>query len=287
MCSRPRSTKGNFCNVVITILVPSIKASVSCRLSRSMALTTPCACSDLIDGVLELAVEHAPIRDHHDAVEALAILVVVQACQTMGEPRDAVGLAAAGGVLDQVVPPRAFLASRRDDLPHRIELVIAGEDHGLCGDAPLTTLAVLGLLLPGLDEQKMPKDVEKAVAREHVQPEVAGAVAGGMLRVAGAAFNLARLAAAIERQEMCLGTRKPCRHVDLVRIGREMHQGAGFEAKERRTGVAVLLVLAHRMAPALAGTRILQLTGGYRKTIQREHEDRRCRACPDGKAPAA
>ena len=227
---------------------------------------------DLIDGVLELAVEHAPIRDHHDAVEALAILVVVQARQAMGEPRDAVGLAAAGGVLDQVVLARAFLASRRDDLPHRIELVIAREDHGLGGDAPLTTLAVLGLLLPGLDEQKMPKDVEKAVAPEHVLPEVAGAVAGGMLRVPGAAFNLARLVAAVEGQEMGLGTRKPRRHVDLVRIGREMHQRAGIEAKERGTGIPVILVLAHRMAPALAGARILQLTGGYRKTVQREHQ---------------
>ena len=227
---------------------------------------------DLIDGVLELTVEHAPIGDHHDAVEALAILVVVQARQAMGEPRDAVGLAAAGGVLDQVVLSRAFLASRRDDLPHRIELMIAREDYGLGGDAPLTTLAVFDLLLPGLDEQKMSNNVEKAVAREHVLPEVAGAVAGGMLRVTGAAFYLARLAAAVERQEMRFGTRKPRRHVDFVRIGREMHQGAGFEAKERRTRVPVLLVLAHRMAPVLAGARILQLTGGYRQTVQREHE---------------
>ena len=51
-----------------------------------------------------------------------------------------------------------------------------------------------------------------------------------------------------------------------------MHQGAGFEAKERRTWVPVLLVLAHRMAPTLAGARILQPTGGYRQAVQREHE---------------
>ena len=175
-------------------------------------------------------------------------------------------------MLNQVVLPGTFLASRRDDLPHPIELVIAREDHGLGGDAPLTTLAVIGLLLPGLDEQEMPKDVEKAVAREHVLPEVAGAVAGRMLRVAGAAFYSARLAAAVEGQEMRLATRKPRRHVDFVRIRREMHQGAGLEAKERRTRVPVLLVLAYRMTPVLTGARILQLTGGYRKTVQREHE---------------
>ena len=44
-CSNPRSTNGNFCNVVTTIRVPSISAAASCLLSRSMALTTPWACS--------------------------------------------------------------------------------------------------------------------------------------------------------------------------------------------------------------------------------------------------
>ena len=44
-CSSPRSTNGNFCKVVTTIRVPSIRASASCRLSWSIARTTPWACS--------------------------------------------------------------------------------------------------------------------------------------------------------------------------------------------------------------------------------------------------
>ena len=242
---------------------------------------------DLIDGVLKLAVEHPPVGDHHNAVEELAILLVMQAGQAVGEPRDAVGLAAAGGVLDQVVLSRSFIASSCNDLPHRIELVIAWEDHDFFCDQPLTTLVVVDLFLLLFHEHEVPEDVEKAVTLEHVLPEVAGAVTGWMLWVAGSAFNLARLAAAVERQEMRLGSRKPRRHVGLVRVGREMHKSAGFEVEERRTWIAVLLVLAHGMAPILAGARILQLTGSDRQNRSARTRDRRCRACPDDRAPAA
>ena len=175
-------------------------------------------------------------------------------------------------MLDQVVPSRSIVASSRDDLPHRIELVIAWEDHGFLGNQPLITLAVFDLLLLGLDEQEMPEDVEKAIALEHVLPEVACSVTGWMLWVAGSTFDLPRLAPPVERQELRLGARKPRRHVDLVRVGSEVHEGADFEAKQRRTWIPVLLVLAHRMSPALAAARILQLTGGDRQTVQREHE---------------
>ena len=102
--------------------------------------------------------------------------------------------------------------------------------------------------------------------------------------VVGSAFNLSRLAATVERQELCRAARKPRRHVDLVRVGREVHEDAGSEAKQRRTWIPVRLVLTHGMAPALAGARILQLTDGDRQTVQREHEIDGV-VLPDGRAP--
>ena len=129
-------------------------------------------------------------------------------------------------MLDQVVVARPFAARRGDDLAHRVELVVAREDHRLLGDAPLATLAVVDLLLLLLHEHEVPEDVEEAVALEHVFPEVARAVAGRMLRVAGAALHLARMAAAVEGQEVRVRAAQPRGHVHFVRIGGEVHQGA-------------------------------------------------------------
>ena len=211
---------------MITILVPSISAAASCLLSWSIALTTPLGVLDLVDRVLELLVEHASVGDDDDAVEHLVVLAVVQARQPVREPRDAVGLSASGRVLDQVVPARPLAAGRRHELPHGIELVVAREDQRFLGDASLAALAVVDLLLLLLDEHEVAEDVEEAVALKHLLPEVARAVARRMLRVAGAALDLARMAAAVEGQEECVLAAQPRRHVHLVRIGGEMHQRA-------------------------------------------------------------
>ena len=112
---------------------------------------------------------------------------------------------------------------------------------------------------------------------EHLLPEVAGAVAGGMLRIAGAALHLAGMAAAVERQKVRRPPLQPGRHVHLVRIGGEMHQRAFLEVEQRRARIAVLHVLPHRVAPALAGAGILQLAGGDRHTVHCEHQIHRVR----------
>ena len=51
------------------------------------------------------------------------------------------------------------------------------------------------------------------------------------------------MAAAVERQEERLLPRQPRRHVDLVRVGGEMHQRPLLEIEQRRARVAVFLVL--------------------------------------------
>src|SRR6266542_1394046 len=94
----------------------------------------------------------------------------------MGEPGDAVRLPAAGRVLDQVVPPRSFDSGSRNDLPYRVELVVAGEDHRLLSNAPLAALPILDLLILPLDEHEVAEDVEEAVAPQDVVPEVADSV---------------------------------------------------------------------------------------------------------------
>ena len=86
---------------------------------------------ELVDGVLQLLVEHAAVGDDDDRVEDLLVVAVVQARQPVGQPGDGVALAAAGRVLDQVVVAGALLARVGLAAAHAVELVVAREDHRL------------------------------------------------------------------------------------------------------------------------------------------------------------
>ena len=136
----------------------------------------------------------------------------------------------------------------------------------------MRALRVIDLLIAGLEEDVGAEDVEEALAREHLAPEVVGAVAVGVGRVAGAAVDGAGAAAAVEGQEARAGAGEPRRHVDLVGVGGEVDEGAPLEAEERRVGVTVLLVLVDGVGPVLAGHRVLELARRHRHAVEREDE---------------
>ena len=91
--------------------------------------------------------------------------VVVEAGEPMGQPGDAVAFAAAGGVLDQVVVPRPLGLRRRQQLPHGVELMVAGEDDRLLADL----LTALDLLIDG-QVHEAGEDVEPSVALARLPP---------------------------------------------------------------------------------------------------------------------
>ena len=119
---------------------------------------------DLIDRILKLCIEHAPVGDDDHAVEDLLVARVVEARQPMREPRDAVGLAAARGMLDEVVAAGAFLSRRGHDSSHCVELMVAREDQRFLDDAPLRALAIVHFIFVLFHEHEMTEDVEEAVA---------------------------------------------------------------------------------------------------------------------------
>ena len=74
-----------------------------------------------------------------------------------------------------------------DQFPNRVELVVARENHRLSRSPAMFAASIVHLLILLFDEHEVPEDVEEAVALEHLLPEVAGAIAGRMLRIASAA----------------------------------------------------------------------------------------------------
>ncbi len=219
---------------------------------------------ELIDGVLQLLIEHLAVGQHHDRVIDLAIPIVVQRGQPVGDPGNGVGLARARRVLRQEVRAGARHPGRRQQSPYAIPLVIAREDHRLL-DPHLTGVGVL--LLLGLQMQEPPHQVQQVAALPDFLPQVTGTVPGLHRRVAGAAVM-----STIEGQKAGGGPIQAGGHPDLVRIQGEVNQGAGLEAEQGCMGVAVLPVLLLGGGRLLAGHRVLQLAGGDGQAVDEQRQ---------------
>ena len=85
----------------------------------------------LIDGVLQLAVQHPAVGDDDNGLEDFLIAVIVQTGEPMGQPGDGVGLAGTGAVLNKIILAGAVGFYIGQQLGHHIQLVIPGENHPL------------------------------------------------------------------------------------------------------------------------------------------------------------
>jgi hypothetical protein len=228
---------------------------------------------DLVDGVLQLLVQHAPVRDHHHGVEELLVARVVQALQAVGQPRDAVALAAARRVLNQVVLAHALGHRGGDELPHHVQLVVAREHHGLGLDGlDLPVLGDLPLVLHG-QVHEAPEDVEEAVPLPDALPQVRHAIALRVGRVA-----LAVAVALVERQEERLRPAQPRGHEDLVGSTAKCTSAPRLNLSSGKRVVAVELVLPLGVLHRLARGGRLDLHRGHRQPVQQQHQVQRLAA---------
>src|SRR5690606_14695313 len=120
------------------------------------------------------------IGDHDYRVEHFCIVGIVQGSKAVREPPDRVGLAAARRVLNQIGVARSLPPGGTDETAHRVQLVVARKDDPLLDDL----LAIWSCLFLLLVVQKLPDDVEKAVALPDLLPQVSGLVPARVLGVA-------------------------------------------------------------------------------------------------------
>lgn len=88
---------------------------------------------ELVDGVLELAVEHDTVGDHHDLVEYLHVRLVVQRREPVGQPGDRVRLTRPRRVLHEIALARAVAPGVGLECKHGVPLVKPGKDHERIG----------------------------------------------------------------------------------------------------------------------------------------------------------
>ena len=210
------------------------------------------------DGLLQLAVEHSAVGDDDHGVEQRGV-IHEEGCQAIGRPSDAVRLARARGMLDEVVLARSVLANVGDDLAHGIELVIAREDNPLLLALHLVAARVELRLLLDFQVEELVDDVEQAVLLQGDLPQVARSVAVGICGVARSAVVSCPGRALVEGQEEGLRALQLGGHVHVLEVDGEKRQHARVELETAAPRVAVLAPLAHGVLDILAGELVLEL----------------------------
>ena len=211
---------------------------------------------ELADGALQLAVEHAPVGDDDDGIEHAPIGCVVQSGELVSEPGDGEALAAAGGVLDQIALSHAAAARIGDQAAYAVELLVARKDHV----PPPGLAARLVFLLHLMDE--LAHEVEDAIARPGLLPEIVGGVAG-VGRWDGWVTGTAELAS-VEGQKAGLRPGEVSGDVDQIRVDGEVGETPAM-GEQRLPRVAVGPVLPDRILDGLPRQWVLQLDGEDRQ----------------------
>ena len=215
----------------------------------------------LLDRVVDLPVEDAPVGDHDDGVED-GSAVLLEPDQLVRQPGYGVALAAAGRVLDQVAPARAMLTGVFQQPAHHVELVVAGPDLGL-GPAARLLVPLFHQLCVVLE------DVGQALAGQHLTPQIVRLDPARVGGVAGAVVP-----APVEGQEP--GRLAP-------EVGAEARLGlvhgevgnAAAELEQLLARVSVPPVLLDRVVHGLLGQVVLELEGDDRQAVDEERDVQR------------
>ena len=216
---------------------------------------------ELLDVPVDLLVQHAAVGDHDHGVEEVRLPgALVEFDELIGQPGDAVTLAGARAVLDQVATAHAFALHQTQELPHHLELMVAREVKDGAGLLRLFVhfLHHLGEVLD---------DVAQALPGEDIRPEVGRLRAIGVRRVAFA--GPVRLAL-VEGQEVSARAIHLRGYPDLIGIDGKVDEAAA-EVEERLVRVAVLTILLLRVVHVLAGPRVLEFQRRQGQTVDEEH----------------
>ena len=203
---------------------------------------------------LQLAVQHLAVGQDDDGVEHRRAIGLGQSRQLVRGPRNGVALAAARGMLDQVVAARSFGGGTRDQLAHHAQLVVAREDDGI------------HLVARALDLGEALHDLQQRLGLQHLREQVVGAASLFHGRIAGVA-----VVSLIELPELGIARAQHGCHAHQMAVHGEVDQAAVVGPEDELARVAVPLVLPHGVFHALPGLAVLQLHGDQGQAVHEQH----------------
>ena len=174
------------------------------------------------DSFLELGIQHCAVGDDYHTAEYGLVLPVVQRCQTVGRPSDRVGFSGACTVLDKIVSSRSVGRHIFQQLPHHVQLVIAGKNQRFLFDQFLSAVRHPFLFFLDLQMDKLLQNIHHAVLLKDLLPEVGRGVAVRVWRIALAAVLPSPVGTLVEGQEVCILPGQLSGHPDLQMIHAEI-----------------------------------------------------------------
>ena len=206
------------------------------------------------DGLLELGIQVAPVRDDHDRVKDRLILRIMQRGQTVCRPGDGVGFAGTGGVLNQVVMTGSVHQDIHNQFSHHVQLMIAWEDQTLFRHGLLRPVGVFLLFLPDFQADELLDDIQEAVLIQNFLPDIGRHIVIALgLRIPRSAVISGAVGALVEGQKPGLLPFQLGRHPGLIQINGKVSQDTMIELERGFPTVAIILPLELRVINALAG----------------------------------
>ena len=191
------------------------------------------------NGLLQLRIQHGAVSNDDHAGERRLVLLIEQRGQPVSRPRNGVGLAASGAVLDQVIMSRPVLSDIGQQLAHHIQLMIARKNQRF------TVLQVHKLLY----------NVHHTVLLKDILPQIRRRVTVWVCRIALAAVVSGSVGALVKGQEIGVLSGELCGHPHLGVIHAEVGQNALVELEAKLPRVAVIhplpLGVIHRLSGVL------------------------------------
>ena len=207
------------------------------------------------DRLLQLCIQHGAVGNDDHAGEHRLVLLIEQRGQPVSRPRNGIGLAASGAVLDQVIMPRSVLPDIGQQLAHHIQLMIARKNQ---------RFAVLQV-------HKLLDNVHHTVLLKDILPQIRCRVTVWVCRIALAAVVSGSVGALVKGQEIGVLSGELCGHPHLGVIHAEIGQNTLVELEAKLPRVAVIHPLPLGIIHRLAGALVFQFKGEHRDAVEHQH----------------
>ena len=230
------------------------------------------------NGLLELPVYNNTVGDDDHVIKDDFVVSIVETRQAVRQPSDGVRLTGTCAVLYQIVLGRAVFPNVCQQLPNRIQLVVARENQALA--AFYFSGRLIDLLIDRYKD-KAADEVEDGILGQNILPHIRDAVLvlkGRIARSGGDPVSIAH----IERQEEGRVTGQLRGHIDLFQVHRKVYEGTGLEQEQARFRAPLGAKLIDGVLIGLTGSVALELKGNDGKTVQEDdHVDALFVAGPD------
>ena len=174
-------------------------------------------------------------------------------------------------MLDQIVVPDTVRRHIGQQLPHHVQLMVAGKNQRLLSDSLHGAIWEPLFLLLHLQMDELLQDIHHAVSLKDLLPEVGRGVAVRIWRIALAAVLSGPIGALVEGQEVCILPGQLGGHPDLGVIHAEIAQNALVELETELPWVTVIHPLPLGVLHGLPRVLVFQLKGENRDAVDGQH----------------